>query len=195
MAIMASLFAAMFLTCLGMALVLLGSAATTIAFRDSQASAAGYAAQAAATLSISELRLRADWSGAVMPGALLDVAVEPGDFTDASFFPRAPWDGSTLDLHSRTAERQADSDAAAPPGLPGPVWRLFEYGPISRLIPSEPRRHPFYVAVWTADGRNGLLLVHATAWGAGGVRASVEASAGGAGPGGPARLAMRAVQR
>jgi hypothetical protein len=193
-AILASLFAVTFLTCLGMALVLLGSAATTIAARDGQAAAAAYAAQAAATLSVSELRTRVAWTGAVMPGALPDVAVEPGDFTDATYFPRAPWDGSALDLHTLTAQWQAASDAAAPGGLPGPVWRLFEYGPISRLIPSEPRRHPFYVAVWTADGRGGVLLVRATAWGTGGVRASVEASIGPGAGQGRVRLAMRAVR-
>jgi hypothetical protein len=194
MALMASLLAAMFLACLAMALVLLGSAGTTIAARDGQAQAAAYAAQAAATLSVSELRGRPEWDGAVRGGAVADVAAEPGDFADATFFPRAPWDGSLIDLHALTSQRQAESDAASPPGIAGPMWRLFEFGPISRLIPSDTRRHPFYVAVWSADGRGGLLLVHATAIGAGGVRASVEASIGPGTGGGPVRLAIRSVR-
>ena len=82
----------------------------------------------------------------------------------------------SLDLAALTHRRQAASDAAAPPGLPGPVWRLFDYGPISRVIPSSGARPPFYVAVWAADGADGLLVLRATALGADGLTASVEAS-------------------
>lgn len=194
MALMASLFAAMFLTCVGLALVLLGSASTTLMANDGQARAAAYAAQAAATLSIAELRARPDTTGATTAGPLADLCATPGTLVDASLLPPAPWDGSLVDLTALTRQRQADSDAAAPAGLPGPVWRLFEYGPISSVVPSNSWRHPFYVAVWTADGRGGLLLLHATALGPGGVRASVEASIGPrGGVGRPTRLVMRAV--
>jgi hypothetical protein len=194
-AVIASLFAAMLLTCLGVALALLGAAATTLAGHDRQAAAAAYAAQAALSLSAAELRARADTSGAIAAGVPADVSAEPGAFADASLYPRMPWDGSLLDLHTLTAVRQSDSDAAAPAGMPGPAWRVFEYGPISRLVPSEPRRHPFYVAVWVAGGRDGLILLHASALGAGGVRASVEASLRPGTGGSPSvRQAIRTVQ-
>jgi hypothetical protein len=156
---------------------------------------AAYDAQAAAVLAASEVRSRPDWAGVVSAGAVADLCAEPGRLADLSLFPRAPWDGSPLDLHALTVARQADSDAALPPGVAAPVWRLFEYGPISRLVPSEPREHPDYIVVWAADGGNGVVLLHATAFGASGLRASVEASVG-TRPGAPApsRLAIRSVQ-
>jgi hypothetical protein len=106
----------------------------------------------------------------------VDVCAAPGGFVDASLFPRAPWDGSLIDLHLLTTTLQAAGDAAAPAGSAGPVWRLFEYGPISRLMPPGADRHPWYLVSWTADGGGGLLLVHAVALGPGGFGPSMDAS-------------------
>jgi len=175
MAIVASLFATTLLVCLGLSLVLLGAAETTLAGHDVQAQAAAHAAHGALWLSMSELRAMTAWTGVLAAGAP-DVCATPGGFVDASLEPSAPWDGQTIDLHVLTAQLQAESDAAAPPGVPPPVWRLFEYGPISRLIPSEPRRHPYYVVVWAADGRGGRVRLRATAVGPSGVVSSLEAS-------------------
>jgi hypothetical protein len=97
---------------------------------------------------------------------------------DASLQPRAPWDGSTIDLHVLTVKRQADGAADTPPGVTPPVWRLFSYGPVSRLVPSDARRHPLYLVVWTADGRDGTVRIHATALGPTGARSSLQASVG-----------------
>lgn len=176
MSVIASIFAALLLTCVGVALALLGSVQSMIAAHDERATAAAYAAQAAVVLSSAQLRTRGDWSGAARGGPLSEVCAVPGGFTDATLLPSAPWGGSTIDLRGLTASRQTDSDSAAPAGLTGPVWCLFEYGPISRLVPSDARRHPFYVAVWTAAGPDGRVLLHASAFGAGSVRASVETS-------------------
>jgi hypothetical protein len=193
-AILSSLVAAVLLTCLGMSLVLLGSAATALSAHDAQGTAAAYEAQAAAMLAASEVRVRPDWSGVWSAGVPADVSAAPGRLADATFFPRAPWDGSSIDLHALTTARQAESDGALPPGVAGPVWRLFEYGPISRLVPSDPSGHARYVVVWVADGRGGVVLLHATAFGAAGVRASVEASVGlRPGAAAPSRLAIRSV--
>jgi hypothetical protein len=193
MALLASLFATALLACLGMSLVLLGSAETTLAAHDAQAQAAGHAAQAALSLAASELRALPSWTGVVAAGTP-DVCATPGRFLDATLQPSAPWDGSAIDLHALTVKRQADSDAAAPPGPSPPVWRLFEYGPIFRLVPSESRRHPFYLVVWTADGHDGTVRLHATALGSGEATSSLEASvARGAGGTSLRRLSMRAV--
>jgi len=191
-ALLASLFAAALLLCLGTSLVLLGSAETTLAAHDLQAQAAGHAAQAALSLAASDLRERSSWTGVVLGS---DVCAAPGRFVDLSLQPPAPWDGSTLDLHALTARRQADGDAVAPAGVTPPVWRLFEYGPISRLVPSEPRRHPYYVVVWAADGREGTVRLYASALGPAGTASSLEASVARR-PDGTSlvRLAIRAVR-
>jgi hypothetical protein len=170
-----AVFAAILLTCLGVALALLGSAASMLALRDGQAVDATYAAQAAINLASADVRARTDWTGVTAPGSPSDFSAAPGVFVDA-MVPRSPWDGSSIDLHALTSRRQADSDAAAPPGIAGPVWRLFEYGPISRVVPSDGRRHQLYVVVWAAGGRDGRLILHATALGAAGLRASAETS-------------------
>ena len=178
MAILSAVFAAVFLTCLGMSLVLLGTVGTALSAHAWQGTAAATEAQAALTLAVSEIRARADWTGITSGGGLTDVCSQPGRFVDTTFFPRAPWDASPIDLHAQTTSRQAESDAATLPAGAAPVWRLFEYGPISSLVPSESRLHERYVIVWAADGGDGVILLHATALGAWGVRASVEAAVG-----------------
>jgi hypothetical protein len=177
MALITSLFATVLLACLGLSLVLLGSAEAILAGHDVQSQAAGHAAHAALSLASSELRALPSWTGVVSPGAP-DICATPGRFVDGSLLPRAPWDGSSIDLHTMTLKRQADSDAVAPPGVTPPVWRLFEYGPISRIVPSEAHRHPYYVVVWAADGREGTVRLHATALGPSGAVSSFEASVG-----------------
>jgi hypothetical protein len=70
---------------------------------------------------------------------------------------------------------------------------LFDYGPISRLILSEERRHPQYVVVWVADGGEGTVLLYATAIAPADVAASVEATvARGVGGASLVRQAIRA---
>ena len=178
MGILVSLFAATLLTAVGMSLVLLGSAETTLAAHDAQAQAATHAALGAIALAESELRAMPDWSGVLSAGAIADVCATPGRFSDASLQPRSPWDGSPLDLQALTIRLQAGSDAATPPGVTAPVWRLFDYGPISRLIPLDARAPPFYLVTWVADGRNGLAVLHAAALGPGGLVTAVEAVVG-----------------
>lgn len=193
MALLASLFATMLLTCLGLSIVLLGSTNTRLAAHDLRAAAAARAAEAAAALATSELRTRSDWSSALTSNGSPELSAAPGSLIDTSLMPPAPWDGSPLDLLALTQQWQQASDAAAPAQTTPPQWRLFEYGPISRLIPAAARRHPFYVVVWVTDGRGGLVLLHATALGAGPVRASVEASLARGAGGAVERRAIRSV--
>jgi hypothetical protein len=147
-----------------------------LAGHDRQAHAARQAAYAAISLASSELRAMADWSGVTSGGT--DVCATPGRFVDASLQPSAPWDGSAIDLRALTVKRQAESDAVHPSGVDPPVWRLFEYGPISRLVPSEGRPPPFYLVTWVSDGREGTIRLYATALGPSGASASLEASVG-----------------
>jgi hypothetical protein len=192
-ALLASIFATTMLSCLGLALVLLGSVETRLAANDLRAQAAAHSAHAALSLAESELRARATWTGVIAPGVPVETCAEPGTFRDTTLQPSSPWDGSSLDLRALTAARQAASDALTPAGMMGPVWRLFEYGPISRLVPSDARRYPYYVVVWAADGLGGTVFLHATAWGTAGLTADVEASVARRADGTSlARLAIRA---
>jgi hypothetical protein len=172
-AILVSLFATMLLACLGLTLALLGSAEAALAANDGQSKSAIRAAEGALTLALSELRARPDWSGVLTEGAP-DVCAVPGVLTDTSLLPHATWDSSLIDLQAATAALQAATESGVASSAEAPVWRLFEYGPISRVMPGE--APPWYLAVWTAGGRDGVLLVHATALGPGGLRPSVDAS-------------------
>ena len=191
MALIVALFASVLLAGMGLSLALLGSAETMLAGHDGQAAAAAQAARGGIALAESQLRAMADWSGVVTAGSPTDVCAVPGPFTDVSLQPRG-WDGAVIDLHAQTLRLQADSDAATPAGLAAPVWRLFAYGPISRLTPPGAPPAPFYLAAWVADGRDGVLLLHAAAFGPAGLLTAVEASVARR-PGGTSldRLALR----
>jgi hypothetical protein len=193
MALLAAVIAAFLLTGLGVSLVLLGSAGTALAAHDRRAVDAEYGADAALRLAISELRERTDWSGVGLAGAAADVCAAPGRLVDTTLFPAAPWDGSLIDLHTLTEQLQAAAAATAPPNVAAPVWRLFEYAPISRVIPPEPGRRPLYLAVWAADGGGGLVLLRALALGPSGARASLEASLARDGTGAAVQLAIRSA--
>jgi hypothetical protein len=97
--------------------------------------------------------------------------------------------GGALDLDRATAELQAGTNAAVAPGLDTPVWRLFAWGRLSDLagLPASPDL-PF-VAVWAADDEadgdrdagadaNGVVQLHAAAFGAGASRAMADARVG-----------------
>jgi len=124
-------------------------------------------------IATADLRALASWDGVVTAGAVQDVCATPGSFLDGTLAPAAPWGGPPLNLQGLTARLQAETASAVPPGRPVPVWRLFEYGPISRLIPPGGRPPPLYLVVWVADGRD-VLLLRAAALGAGELTATVQ---------------------
>jgi hypothetical protein len=177
-----ALWATALLLALGASLLLLGTGEATLAARDRDGRAAAYAAQAAATAGLAELRALPSWGGVVAPGAYPEVSSTPSRLADSSLTPAAPW-GRVLDLRALTARLQSETDAAGRPGDPS-VWRLFAYAPLSRLVPAASN---FYLLVWvaddTADGdgdpstdKNGILILHAETTGPDDVRAIVEAS-------------------
>ena len=188
MAILTALFATVLMAGLGMSLVLLGSAEAMLAGRDRDARVAAHAARGAAAIAVAELRAMPSWAGVIAPGTPADVCATPSSFVDDTLTPVPPWGGGALDLHAVTARVQAGSDAAVPAGRPVPVWRLFAYGPISRLIRSDVPRPPHYLAVWTADGGGGVLLVRAAALGPAGGFSAVQLSLAREAAGAPPRL-------
>ena len=168
-----------------------------LASHDRNRAAVQESARAALALGTGDLRALASWDVVRTAGTDPDVCGETGRFVDATLTPAAPWGGPPIDLRALTARLRADGDAAALPGVGGPVWRLFDYGPISGMTPGRPPGHPTYLVVWVADGQ-GVLWVRALALGPTEARASLEASlvreAGGGGPDLVRRLAVRPVR-
>ena len=173
MALLTALFATVLLMAMGLAVALLGSAETTLAAHDRDARSLAYASRAAAAVATVDLRTLPSWDDLSAPGAVPEVSATPGPFVDSTLAPAPPWGGPALDLRAMTVRLQAESDAAAPSGGPAPAWRLFDYGPLSRLIPDAGFRNPYYRVVWVAD-ESGLVVTRAVAYGPGDGRSIVE---------------------
>lgn len=173
MALLTALFATVLLMAMGLAVALLGSAELTLAAHDRDARSLAYASRAAATVSAVDLRVLPSWDDLSAPGAVPEVSATPGPFVDATLEPAAPWSGVALDLRALTVRLQAESDAAVPSGVPAPRWRLFEYGPMARLIPDAGFRNPYYLVVWVTD-EDDVVVARAVAYGPDEGRSIVE---------------------
>jgi hypothetical protein len=175
MALLAALFATTLLMALGLSILLLGSAETTLAAHDRDARALGYASRAAAAVAAADLTALPSWDALGAPGPVPEVSATPGSFVDSTLTPPAPWAGSPLDLRALTTRLQADSEAAAPSGVVVPPWHLFDYGALARLVPESASRNPYYLVVWVADD-HGIALIRAVACGPGDARSITEVS-------------------
>lgn len=175
MALLTALFATALLMALGLAILLLGAAETTLASHDRDARALLYASRAAAIVAAADLRALPSWAAVATPGAVPEVSATPGRFVDPTLLPAAPWGGSPLDLRALTVGLQGDSDALAPSGGPAPPWRLFEYGALARLVPESGTRNPYYLVVWVSDD-HGVVVARAAAYGPGEARSITEVS-------------------
>lgn len=194
MALLTALFATALLMALGVSILLLGSVETVLASHDRDARALTYASRAAAAVAAADLRAMASWADLGRPGIVAEVSVGRGTFADSTLVPAAPWGGAPLDLRALTVRLQAESDAAAPSGGPVPSWRLFEYGPIRRLVPVAGFRNAYYVVVWVAD-LNGVVVTRAVAYGPGEGRSITEVSSRRTGGGAPSdRLRILTVR-
>jgi hypothetical protein len=174
MALLTALFATALLMGLGLSILLLGSAETTLASRDREGRALGNAARAAASLATADLRALPSWVGVAAPGPVPEVSAITGQLVDSTLVPPAPWGGQPLDLRALTARLQAESDAAVSSGSALP-WRLFSYGPLARLVPESGWQNPYYLIVWVADD-GGNLVARSAAYGPGDGRSIIESS-------------------
>ena len=174
MALLTSVLATALLMGLGLSILLLGSAETTLAGHDRDARALEYAARAAGALAAADLRGLPSWAGLAMPGAAAEVSATPGSFVDATLTPAVPWGAAALDLRLLTALLQAESDAASSGGA-APPWRLFEYGPLPGLVAEAAARNPYYLVVWVT-GDSAAAVIHAVAYGPADGRSITEIS-------------------
>jgi hypothetical protein len=173
--LLTSLFATALLMALGLSILLLGTAETTLAAHDRDARALAYAARAAAAVAAADLRVLPSWAALAASGAVPEVSATPGGFVDSTLAPAAPWGAGPLDLRALTTRLQAESDAASPSAGVAPRWRLFEYGALIRLVPEAGFRNPYYLVVWVADDA-GTAVIRAVAYGPGEGRSITEIS-------------------
>jgi hypothetical protein len=171
--------ATVLLTALGAALVMLSSVETLISSNYRNAQEALYAADAGIERAVQDLLAVPQWND-VLSGAVASA------FIDSSTHPTLP-DGTRLDLTGATAALQADTNIQGLWGANDPVWRLYAYGPVSGLLPTNSIDSRMYVAVWVGDDPsetddnplvdgNGILTLRAEAYGPLNTRRVIEAT-------------------
>lgn len=176
-ALVLSLLVIMCLSGLGLGLVAAGDAERQIAGNAERAAATSLAADAAIEGVLLEIAASPNWS------ALLSNATS--NFHDTS---RQPMTASrtVLDLNQVTTELQSDAASTYVLGPNTPVWRLYAWGPLTRLAGLAAGDSGAYVAVWLADDpaetdgatsadTNGTIMVHGEAFGFGATRRGVDA--------------------
>jgi hypothetical protein len=198
-ALVIALLLAILIGAIAGALLPLTTTETLLSASYRQAYEASYGAEAAMERALHDLATLPAWSAAL--------AAPPGNvtstFVDGTMFPVGP-DGRTIDLAALTVRRQRESDSRDGDlfGVDRPQWRLYAHAPIDMLaLPPAPRL-PVYAVVWVADdGRdgdgepavdaNGVVLLHAEAFGTSSARRAVEAVLTRAPSGGLRLLAWR----
>lgn len=175
MPLLTALFGTALLMGLGLSLVLMGSAETTLARRDRDGRSLARAARAAATLAVADLRALPSWAGVLQPGSPPELSAAAGRLAPGTLAPGVSW-GGTLDLRALTSRVQADTDADGVPGDPS-TWRLYGAADLASLV-SGALGLPCFLVVWVADDRvdgdgdpsadtNGIIVVRGAAFGPG----------------------------
>lgn len=175
-ALLITLMAVALVAALGLILLLGMATDTWISSGHRVSHVAFYAADAILEHTLQEIR------GAPSLDAILNGSMRSSLAVTVEYLP----DGTTLDLPSLGATVQRDSDATRVPHADRPAWRLFGYGPLV-LLTGEGSDGPAYLAIWVADDEldgdgnpasdsNGILLLHAEAYGERGGRRVIEAA-------------------
>lgn len=177
-ALIIALMATLLVTALGVALILVTSTETQIAanFRDAQE--ALYAADAGVERAVQDLLLVPRWND-VLTGSVTS------GFVDTTLTPTLPGGATTINLTAATNALQAETDTANLWGANNPRWRLYAWGPVTGLLPTGTIDSWMYIAVWVADDpsetdgnpladTNGVLTLHAEAYGPGHTRKVIE---------------------
>lgn len=176
-AMILALLTTLLLAGLGLSLTLLGDMERRIASNFRLDHEVWFAVDAAIERAAADLARTPDWD-VVLAGAVQST------FVDST---RAPVlrSGGTINLDALTADLQRSTSAAASFGADTPLWRLYAWGPLTRMTPTPAAGDPYLVAwvaddVLEADGNpsddsNGIVTIHALAFGPGGARRAAEA--------------------
>lgn len=195
-ALIVALLSMLLLSALGIGLMMTTMSETMIATNYRDGGEAMYAADAGIERVMQDLLTIPDWD------SLLAVANKKTSFTDgADPGVRTLPDGSSLNLLSATnmmncSKTTSCTDAEMnawsmerPWSENNPRWRLIGYSPLADIIETGTVRSGMYVAIWIADDQaetddnpatdtNGVLLMRARAYGAGGTSSTVEVTLG-----------------
>ena len=156
-ALIIAMMCTLFLTALGVALVLTTSAETAIAANYRSSHEALYAADAALERALGDLFTVPDWNQ-VLSGVVTSTFID-----GAPSGARALADGSTIDLTQETnmvnCQRtttcsEIDMNAVTserPWGSNNPRWQLYAYGRLADILPTGTIDSPYYVVVFVAD--------------------------------------------
>jgi hypothetical protein len=177
-ALVVVLMATMLLSALVLSLVMVTSGETmlTANYRHSQETL--YGADAAIERVVQDILTVSNWNQLIASGGNLQ-----SSFTEGSSSVTLP-DGTQIDVFKERDRLQAQTDAMNLWGPDNPRWQVYAYGPLSSLLP-DGVDSPVFIAVFVADDPsesdgnpeadvNGVLTLHAEAWGAGGSRKVVE---------------------
>jgi hypothetical protein len=203
-ALIVSLMAMMLLMALGVALVMTTTTETRIAANYTEGTEALYAADAAVERVMDDILTVPDWND-ILTGVRQSAFID-GVASGSRMLP----DGTNLDLDEATnilncgkLTTCGDADLNAltderPWGLNNPRWKLYAYGRMDAMLPTELINSRDYVVVWIADDPSetdanplkdgdtsidaafpanpgkGVLAMHAEAYGPFGVKRVIE---------------------
>jgi hypothetical protein len=191
-ALITALLATMLLTALGMAAVLVSNTEGMITANYRRSSEALYAADAAIERIVQDLLMVPRWNDILTGGTSGTAAVST--FTSSFVAGSATANlglpsGGTVTLccgtGSVSAQLQSETNTLGLWGTNTPTWRLYAWGPLAGVLPTDTIDSDTFVAVWIADDpsetdgnpladTNGVLTLHAEAYGGGGTRKIVE---------------------
>jgi Tfp pilus assembly protein PilX len=176
-ALIVALLATMLLTALGVAMVMVSNTETMIANNYRIAQEALYSADAGIEWAVQDLLMVPRWND-ILAGST------QSSFIDTTTTPTLPAGGS-ISLTAMTTSLQSATDTQNAWGANNPVWRLYSYGRVDKMLPTNTVWSTMYIAVWIADDpaetdgnpladTNGVLTLHAEAFGPGGSRKVIE---------------------
>ncbi len=177
-ALLLALIAMALLSGLGMGLVMMSASETKIADSYRAGAETLYAADAAIERAVMDLGGISQWNS-VLTGAV------HSPLADSTRRPTLP-SQDVLDLDAVTSQLQSAMSGAAL-GQNTPVWKLFAWGSLASMTSLATTETAAYVAVWVADdpsetdnnpaaNANGILTLHAEAYGVGHAKRVVEAT-------------------
>jgi Tfp pilus assembly protein PilX len=191
-ALITVLLATMLLTALGMAAVLVSNTEGMITANYRRSSEVLYAADAGIERAVQDLLMVPRWNDTLSGGSSAAAGVSTvtssfvvGDPTASVAIPAGGNVKLCCSSDSVSYQLQNETNSLNLWASNNPTWRLYAWGPLVNVLPTATVDSDVFVAVWIADDpsetdgnpladTNGVLTLHAEAYGGGGSRKIVE---------------------